>query len=157
MGGIIQITCFVTLGALLCFAAVSDAQRRIIPNWLTAIIAVLVIPHWIVAGLGFWPGIALQLLLASGVFALFAGFFALGLMGGGDVKLLAALALWLPLSRFIELIVIMSLAGGLLTVAMVIRHRWQRRLGQPEIPYGLAIVAAAAWAFSEPFLNQFGA
>ena len=69
----------------------------------------------------------------------------------------AALALWLPLPRFIELIVIMSLAGGILTLAMVVRHRWQRRLGRPEIPYGLAIVAAAAWAFSEPFFNHFGA
>lgn len=152
-----QIVSFVLLGALLCYAAVSDAQRRIIPNWLTALIALLAIPHWMGTGLPLWPGVALQLALAAGVLVIFAGLFALGLMGGGDVKLLAALALWLPLPRFIELIVIMSLAGGILTLAMVVRHRWQRRLGQPEIPYGLAIVAAAAWAFSEPFFNHFGA
>lgn len=152
-----QILCFVLLGALLCYAAVSDAQRRIIPNWLTAAIALMAVPYWIGIGLPLWPGVAMQLALAFGVLAIFAGMFALGLMGGGDVKLLAALALWLPAARFIELIVIMSIAGGVLTAVMVARHRWQRRLGQPEIPYGLAIVMAALWAFSEPFLNQFGA
>lgn len=157
MADTLQILSFILLGALLCYAAVSDAQRRIIPNWLTAIVALLAIPYWLSAGMTLWPEIALQLALAAGVLVIFAGLFALGLMGGGDVKLLAALALWLPLPRFIELIVIMSLAGGLLTLAMVVRHKWQRRLGQPEIPYGLAIVAAAAWAFSEPFFNHFGA
>jgi prepilin peptidase CpaA len=157
MGAMIQMICFVMLGALLCYAAVSDAQRRIIPNWLTICIAVLAIPYWIGIGLVPWPGIALQVGLAVAVFAIFATLFAFGMMGGGDVKLLAALALWLPLPRLVELIVIMSIAGGVLTLAMVVRHRLQRRLGQPEIPYGLAIVAAAAWAFSEPFLNHFGA
>lgn len=157
MGAMIQMICFVMLGALLCYAAVSDAQRRIIPNWLTICIAVLAIPYWIGIGLVPWPGIALQVGLAVAVFAVFATLFAFGMMGGGDVKLLAALALWLPLPRLVELIVIMSIAGGVLTLAMVVRHRLQRRLGQPEIPYGLAIVAAAAWAFSEPFLNHFGA
>lgn len=157
MAGMLQIICFVMLGALLCYAAVSDAQRRIIPNWLTLTIAALAVPYWLGTGLELWPDIALQLCLAAGAFVIFAGLFAFGLMGGGDVKLLAALALWLPVGRFLELVVIMSLAGGLLTLAMVVRHRWQRRLGQPEIPYGLAIVAAAAWAFSEPFLNHFGA
>lgn len=157
MEQIVQIACFVSLAGLLCHAAVSDATRRIIPNWLTAAVALLAIPYWFGIGLSPWPGMALQLTLALVTFVLFAGLFAFGLMGGGDVKLLAALALWLPLSRFVELIVIMSLAGGVLTLAMVIRHRMQRRIGQPEIPYGLAIVAAAAWAFSEPFINQFGA
>lgn len=157
MGELIQIACFVALGALLCFAAVSDAQRRIIPNWLTGAIALMAIPYWFATGPAPWPGIILQITFAVGVLFLFAGLFSLGMMGGGDVKLLAALALWLPVSRFVELVVIMSLAGGVLTIAMVLRHRLQKRLGQPEIPYGLAIVAAAAWAFSEPFLNQFGA
>src|SRR3546814_7659686 len=99
MGGFIQIACFVTLGALLCYAAVSDAQRRIIPNWLTTMIALLAVPYWAAVGIGFWPEMAMQIALALSVFAVFAGLFALGLVGGGDVKLLAALALWLPLDR----------------------------------------------------------
>src|SRR3546814_15100654 len=88
MAGMLQIICFVMLGALLCYAAVSDAQRRIIPNWLTLTIAALAVPYWLGTGLELWPDIALQLCLAAGAFVIFAGLFAFGLMGGGDVKLL---------------------------------------------------------------------
>ena len=42
-------------------------------------------------------------------------------MGGGDVKLIGALALWLPWQAVLVLLVIMSLAGGVLTLAMLIR------------------------------------
>src|SRR3546814_6099353 len=113
MAGMLQFICLLMVGALLCYAAVSDAQRRIIPNWLTLTIAALAVPYWLGTGLELWPDIALQLCLAAGAFVIFAGLFAFGLMGGGDVKLLAALALWLPVGRFLELVVIMSLAGGL--------------------------------------------
>jgi prepilin peptidase CpaA len=59
-------------------------------------------------------------------------------MGGGDVKMLAALALWLPLDGGVKLLVIMSLAGGVLTMVMLLRHRAQKP-GKLEIPYGVAI------------------
>src|SRR3546814_16184308 len=73
MAGMLQIICFVMLGALLCYAAVSDAQRRIIPNWLTLTIAALAVPYWLGTGLELWPDIALQLCLAAGAFVIFAG------------------------------------------------------------------------------------
>ena len=57
------------------------------------------------------------------VFAVFAGLFALGLMGGGDVKLLGALALWLPWQAMSTLLVIMALVGGVITLVTVIHHR----------------------------------
>ena len=41
--------------------------------------------------------------MAAAVFGLFAVAFALGAMGGGDVKLIAALALWLPFQAVIVL------------------------------------------------------
>jgi prepilin peptidase CpaA len=49
----------------------------------------------------------------------------------------------------------MSLAGGALTLAMVLRHRLSRAEGQLEIPYGIAIAFAGLWLLGEPFLNQF--
>ena len=33
----------------------------------------------------------------------------------------------------------MSLAGGILTLVVVLWHRMKRREGRPEIPYGVAI------------------
>ena len=55
------------------------------------------------------------------------------------------------------MLIIMSVAGGVLTLAMLIRHRLARRpRGQLEIPYGVAIAFGGLWLISEPFLNQFG-
>ena len=143
------------LGLLLLAAAVGDARRFVIPNRLCATVALLSLPYWGASGAAFWPGYALQLLFALAVFAALAGLFAAGLMGGGDVKLLAALALWLPVGRFAQMMVIVAIAGGVLTAMLLARHRWVRRPGRPEIPYGLAIVAGAAFVLVEPLVKQF--
>ncbi|HEY0412315.1 MAG TPA: prepilin peptidase [Allosphingosinicella sp.] len=143
------------LAALLGAAAVLDWRSRTIPNELNAAIALLAIPFWYATGLAFWPDAALQTAVAGGVFLVFALAFHFGLMGGGDVKMLAALALWLPLGSLVQLIVIMSLAGGVLTLAMLIPHRLAKAAGQPEIPYGIAISFAGLWLISERILNQF--
>lgn len=143
------------LAAALVAAAVGDWRSRIIPNWLNAAIALLAVPFWWASGLSLWPDMALQVAVAAGVFALFALAFYLGAMGGGDVKLVAALALWLPAVAVLKLMVIMSIAGGLLTLAMVIPHRLAKSAGQPEIPYGIAIAFAGFWLIGERILNQF--
>jgi len=145
----------VLLAAALLLAAVGDWRTRTIPNWLNAGIALLAIPFWWSIGLPLWPGVALQLALGAGVFALFAIAFRFGAMGGGDVKMAAALALWLPFAGVVKLIVIMSLAGGVLTVAMLAAHRMAKAAGQPEIPYGIAIAFGGIWLIGERFLNQF--
>ena len=143
------------LGVLLVAAAVGDARRLVIPNWLCAAVAGLSLPYWWASGAAFWPGYALQLGLAVAVFTAFAALFAAGLMGGGDVKLLAALALWLPLGELIEMIAVIAVAGGVLTLVLLARHRLRGRPGRPEIPYGLAIVAGAALVLGEPLVKQF--
>lgn len=143
------------LAAALLAAAVGDWRRRIIPNWLNAAIALLAIPFWWASGLSIWPEVALQVAVAAGVFGLFAIAFRFGAMGGGDVKLVTALALWLPWTAVLKLLVVMSLAGGLLTIAMLIPHRMAKSAGQPEIPYGIAISFAGFWLLGERILNQF--
>jgi prepilin peptidase CpaA len=142
------------LALLLLIAAATDLRARVIGNWLNLAIALLAPAYWFATGLAPWPDMALQLALGLGVFAAFAALFALGWMGGGDVKLLAALALWLPAFLVFKLLVLMSLIGGVLTVAYVAVHRL-RKLGQPEIPYGVAISAAALCVIGEPYFNQF--
>lgn len=133
------------LAIALLHAAYTDIKRREIENWLNAGIALAAPVFWWVSGLEPWPDMAFQLVLGLGVFALFSLFFALGAMGGGDVKLIAALALWFPWQQILMLALIMSVIGGLLTLAMVVHHRIQKRLGQPEIPYGVAITLAGFW------------
>lgn len=144
------------LAALLVVASWGDLKARTIPNGLNLAVALLAIPFWWAIGLPLWPEVALQIGVAALVFAAFAGMFALGAMGGGDVKLLAALALWLPWPAVLTLLVIMSLAGGALTLAMLIRKRLARSEARLEIPYGVAIAFGGLWLISERFLYQFG-
>jgi prepilin peptidase CpaA len=143
------------LAAAMLVAAIGDWRTRTIPNWLNGTIALLAIPFWWSVGLGLWPGVALQIGLGAAVFGLFAIAFRFGAMGGGDVKMAAALALWLPFAGVVKLLVIMSIAGGVLTVAMLAAHRMAKAAGQPEIPYGIAIAFGGFWLIGERFLNQF--
>ena len=143
------------LAAALAVAALGDWRSRTIPNRLNAAIALLAIPFWWASGLSLWPDVALQVAVAGAVFVLFALAFYMGAMGGGDVKLVAALALWLPAMAVFKLLVIMSIAGGVLTLAMMIPRRLARTAGQPQIPYGIAIAFAGFWLIGERILNQF--
>ena len=90
---------------MLLVACWYDLRTRTIPNGLNLAIALLAIPFWWSIGLPLWPDVAIQIGVACAVFAVFAGAFALGAMGGGDVKLVAAIALWLPWQAVIALLV----------------------------------------------------
>lgn len=143
------------LTAGLIAAAIGDWRTRIIPNELNGAIALLAIPFWWANGLLFWPDVAIQVGVALLIVLLFSVPLHFGWMGGGDVKLLAALALWLPWGATLYLVAIMSLAGGALTLAMAIVHHLSKSVGRPEIPYGIAIAFAGLWLIGERFLNQF--
>ena len=106
----------VVLAVLLLVGAGTDLRSRNIPNWLTGGIALLAPFTWFVAGYGIWPDMAIQLGIGLAFFTLFIGVFALGKMGGGDVKLIGALALWFSIIPLVRLLLIMSIVGGVLTV-----------------------------------------
>lgn len=143
------------LALLLVAASWFDLKSRTIPNELNLAVALLAIPFWWATGLPLWPDAAIQIGVAALVFALFALAFAAGAMGGGDVKLIGALGLWLPWQALIKLLVIMSLAGGALTLALLVRHRLARREERLEVPYGVAIAFAGLWLLGQRFLYQF--
>ena len=143
------------LALLLLTAAVIDIRTRTIPNPLNAAVALLAPLAWWASGLPLWPDAALQVGVALGVFMLFAGFFYLGMMGGGDVKLAAAIALWFPPAATLKFIVITSLAGGVVTLATMLWHRWRGNEGAPEVPYGVAIAFGGLWLLAQRFLNHF--
>ena len=142
------------LALLLVSAGIQDARTREIANWKNALIALLAPLWWVANGLPVWPDMALQVGLALLVFAFFAGAFAIGQMGGGDVKLIGALALWLPVQPLIWMLVVMSLVGGALTLLMLVES-WIRHRKIPEIPYGVAIAIAGLITLREPIFNHF--
>ena len=146
------------LGGLLLAAGLEDVRTREIANAKTAAIALLAPLWWHANGLG-WGDVTVQVGVAAAVFALFVGAFALRQMGGGDVKLIGALALWLPPGPLAAMLVAMVLAGGAITLAILIEHRWRRRLSggagrMIEVPYGGAIAIAGLLAIREPIFNQ---
>ncbi|MES2753217.1 MAG: prepilin peptidase [Pseudomonadota bacterium] len=153
--GLISFGLVATLGALLLAAGIEDARTREISNRKTAAIALLAPVFWWVSGLAMWPGIAVQLGIAALVFALFVGAFALGQMGGGDVKLIGALALWLPFAQLAWALIVMALIGGAITALFLVERWWRHRDARAiEIPYGVAIAIAGLIQLREPILNQ---
>ena len=142
------------LALLLVIAAVVDIRTFTISNRLNLTVALLAPLYWVAAQ--FSGGhIILMVAAAVVVFALFAGAFYAGVMGGGDVKLASALALWFPPYATIKFMVWMSIAGGVLTLAVVGWHRFKQRPGRPEIPYGVAIAFGGLVILTQRFLNQF--
>jgi prepilin peptidase CpaA len=49
----------------------------------------------------------------------------------------------------------MSLAGGALTLGLLVWHRARKRQGRPQIPYGVAIAFGGLAILTQRFLNQF--
>lgn len=143
------------LALMMLAAAVSDLRSRTISNGLNAAMALLAIPYWFVIGLSPWPEMAVQFGLALLVFAVFVGLFLIGGMGGGDVKMIGALALWVPPSLMLPMLTVMAIAGGLLSGGMLIEKLVRKRTEPPEVPYGVAIAAAGLWVLHQQYLNQF--
>lgn len=153
--GYLHISLLALLALLLVSAGIEDARQRTIANWKNAVIAALAVPWWLANGMALWPDITIQIGVAVIVLALFCVAFGIGQMGGGDVKLITALALWFPLVPLVWLLIIMSLIGGGITFVMMI-DRWRRQdEGPVEIPYGVAIAIAGLVCVREPLFNQF--
>src|SRR5436190_5997293 len=77
------------LAALLVLAAIIDVRTFTISNRLNLTVALLAPLYWLSVALTPWPRIAIQIAAGATVFAILAGAFYAGMMGGGDVKLAA--------------------------------------------------------------------
>lgn len=146
---------------LVAYAAVSDILTMTIPNRVSLALAAAFFVLAPVASLSVVE-IGYHLLAGIAVFALLFACFAAGWMGGGDVKLASAIALWFGFSGpAIDFIYLAAVYGGLLTVAILVFRRWvtiplfalnqewlQRLHAQQNgVPYGVALAAAALQVF----------
>ncbi len=154
-GGILTNILVAALGCLLLTAVYTDLKGRTIEHWTNGAIALLAPIYWWAASYSLWPDVAIQIGIALGVFAVFTVVYATGAMGGGDVKLLGALALWLPIMPLINMLFIMAIAGGVITIIAVIGHKIRKMQGKIEVPYGVAIAVGGFWVMSEQYFNQF--
>ena len=142
------------LAIILVAAAIIDIRTFTISNRLNLAVALLAPLYWVSIGMGL-PEIGMQVAVAIGVFVLLAIAFYLRMMGGGDVKLASAIALWFAPQGTLRFLIYMSVAGGVLTLAVVGLHKLRKKEGKPEIPYGVAIAFGALTILTQRFLNQF--
>jgi prepilin peptidase CpaA len=115
--------CLAGLLTLLILAAMTDLRERRIPNWLTAGVAGLYPLYALVspAPLAWLAAVG----IAVAMFALGALLFARALIGGGDVKLIAAVSLWAGPELLPVFGLVTALAGGGLGLAALAHRRLQ--------------------------------
>ena len=139
------------VAALLIWAVILDVRSFLIPNWIPATIVGLYVIYVVIRNF-VYPEFGLVAWLpalgaAAMVLVIFTLLFARGMIGGGDVKLLTAVTLWVGLSMLINLLFWTSAAGGLLAIFLLIRYRFgaprsdsgHENIRKAEIPYGIAI------------------
>ena len=152
----------------LAYAAFSDMFTMTIPNRASIILIAafaLIAP---LTGMD-WMVYAQHFAAALLVFATCFGLFGFGLMGGGDAKLLTAVALWFGLTmQLFNFLVYVGLIGGLLTVLIVVarsnrfaivvnRMTMFSHLTDPGlgVPYGVAIGIAGFICFPGSALARY--
>lgn len=116
--------------AVFAAAAVTDIRARRISNALVLALLLLGVARMVVEGGPVLADIGVALaIFAAGVWA-----FHFGAFGGGDVKLLAAGALWAGVAGIGEFLTVTALAGGILALGFLLTgHR------RASLPYGVAI------------------
>jgi len=150
-----QLIVLIVLPALLATAAGWDLASYTIPNFLPLAVLGAFAVFAVLAGLS--PAEFGWHLLA-GLAGLAIGFalFAFNQIGGGDAKLFAAVLTWLGFGDFLSYILMASLLGGALALAMIglrqlplpamlTGQAWISRLHDRSagIPYGVALAAGA--------------
>lgn len=160
-GGTAQIAFLLAYGGLLAVAVANDVASLRIPNFVPLAVALLFLPAALLSpGPIDWVS---HLAAAAISFGVGIGLFAWGKLGGGDVKLIAAVALWHGLKPLPELVLLIGIVGGIVAILCVLL-RWaglgrflavrgadlvSLRAGA-EIPYAVAIAGASVLLFSIP-------
>jgi len=167
--GFIQASLWTGVIAGLLWASVTDLKERIIPDEITILIAL----SGLLLCFAAHPGqVWLNLLAAAAVFLGAAFLCRYGMIGGGDVKLLAAVTLLFPPHESGKLLLEIALAGGLLSCvylgasvmlkavplrsaapdpqASAALSRWfrlesERIASRKQVPYAIAILGGVVW------------
>lgn len=139
--------------ALIAAAAVEDAVRLRISNITCLGVLLAALVAMVVQGfpLALWQ----NAVVSVAILAIGTPVFAAGKMGGGDIKLLACLGLWMNFGAAVWFIASTLIAGGVLALGFIgarvlIGHGVEngRSARNRRIPYGLAIATGACLVFA---------
>ncbi|MDX2073868.1 MAG: prepilin peptidase [Alphaproteobacteria bacterium] len=138
----------------MCATLYLDVTRYTIPNWLVgSLLALYPVAVYLSPQAVDW-----KMALAAMAVTFLAGYaiFALRVMGGGDIKLITALALWVGWNGLLDFVLLFAILGGVFSVIVLIGRKLQPyiplkgktpKLFQKNapIPYGVAIAGAFLW------------
>ena len=145
--------------ALMIYAAYSDLKSYTLPNFISLLLVggfviIMLILQPPLSAVGWHAGIGAILFVVGFIL------FATGLFGGGDVKVIAALGLWLGPMNVLSFLALMAIFGGVLALALLVFRKikipqhWLDNSAiaglhskEEGIPYGVAIAVAALIEF----------
>jgi prepilin peptidase CpaA len=148
----IEALIFVVFPFCMVFAAVSDMLSMTIANRVPLVLIATFAAVAPLTGMD-WTTYAWHFAAAGLALSVTFGMFAMGGMGGGDAKLIAATSLWMGFNlNLLGYLVISSIVGGVLTL-LILSYRkspladmagenmFLRHFADPTsgIPYGLAL------------------
>ena len=137
-----------------CFAIITDFKTLLIPNWISLALLAVFVPFAILHVP--LEAIAGHLLAMAVILVLSVCFYVAGWMGGGDVKFMSAIALWMGPDHVAPFAVLMALFGAALAVGIMMMDKFGPLLGprllsltlpkrlaelarSRQCPYGVAI------------------
>jgi prepilin peptidase CpaA len=143
---------FVVFPFCMLFAAISDMLSMTIANRVPVLLVVVFALVAPLTGMD-WAAYGGHFAAGALVLAVTFGLFAMGGMGGGDAKLLAATAMWMGVNvNLVEYLVASTIIGGLLTLAIILYRKsllaavtgqnpFLRHFADEEkgVPYGVAL------------------
>ncbi|PZF78718.1 pilus assembly protein CpaA [Aestuariivirga litoralis] len=143
---------------IMVLAAARDVMTRRIPNRLVILSVVAFFPLALIAGMPWWL-VLVHGATAASLFVAGLVLFALGILGAGDGKLMAAAGLWLGFPASILFIGLTAISGALLAAAMALFVLLELEVSarssaagdafrqlSPKVPYGFALAAGAILA-----------
>lgn len=157
LSSIVALACLLIFCCLMLGAALSDLRSLTIPNRISVAVALLY-PAFVLSS-----GLPIDWLagLLTGGGLLLVGFvlFALGGLGGGDAKLLAAGGLWAGPDLVLPYLFLIALTGGVMALFMWLRHRLAKAVipsfalvtqsdedfPKQPMPYAVAIASGALY------------
>ncbi len=155
--------------AAMAFAGAMDLFTMTIPNRISIVLVAAFCVAAAMTGIG-WQALASHVGAGLLMLTIGIGMFAMGWLGGGDAKLLAATALWVGFEQLVPYLIVAGIAGGLLAIVILIyrsimpplwlvRQRWALHLHSAKtgIPYGIALAAAGLHVYpSTIWMASFG-
>lgn len=149
--------CLILLFCVTLASCISDIRQMRIPNTHVVIVAVLFVVAFVAAPEAFhtwWEhGLAMLVFLVLTYIM-----FAFGMLGAGDAKYGAALALWVGLPGLMAYVFFMAIVGGVLGVLSLLLRKyrpfkkpaqgsWAATVqdGGNAVPYGIAL-SIGVWA-----------